>query len=265
MRRMDEIIAKVAPKEVDATHRWLDSKTGWINYHYDEERQSSFSKIKDFIQGDVQATIVDVSRSKITMVKSKGEISPWRTEEALERVIRIVNKEIAQNQFSVDAENPKEAVDLVISEGKAKLFVELKPWRSGDNPLFAMIESFKNYCLARDQSVKGLMLLAPREYFIEYYDKNSVGEFLKTVEDFRTTWKIDFDIKFIDGLSEEIFNRGLADKTTTEWRITDPKATKQYEESQVIDLSAFNWDEFHKYLHISSWVPINNEKDWPQK
>ena len=72
-----------------------------------------------------------------------GNGVPFRTEEALERFICAANPE-CRNQIPVGGK--KESVDLAVLNitGGIKTLIELKPWKSQNTPLYAVIEVLKN-------------------------------------------------------------------------------------------------------------------------
>lgn len=73
---------------------------------------------------------------------------PCRPEEALERFIVVSNKDDFFGQVPIRGR--KESIDIGIKEGDAKLiFVELKSSKSGNSPLYAVLESLKNLVLYR--------------------------------------------------------------------------------------------------------------------
>ena len=105
-------------------------------------------------------------------------VQPYRTEEALERFIALSNGDRFYNQIPIGG--GKESIDIGIKESHSKfIFVELKPWDSGNNPLYALIESLKNLIeyrtilkrkIAKIEEYKHieLMVLAPVAYYRKY-------------------------------------------------------------------------------------------------
>jgi hypothetical protein len=103
---------------------------------------------------------------------------PYRPEEALERFIIVSNSEKFYNQVPIGGR--KESIDIGIKENDSKLiFVELKPWKSGDSPLYAIVESLKNfieYKIIQEKDIRRLndfdeielMDLAPESYYMAF-------------------------------------------------------------------------------------------------
>ena len=65
----------------------------------------------------------------------KVDKTPYRPEEALERFVIVSNDDNFYNQVPVGG--GKESIDLAIEHSKDSIeFIELKPWNSGDSPLY---------------------------------------------------------------------------------------------------------------------------------
>lgn len=107
---------------------------------------------------------------------------PCRPEEALERFITASNPDTSSrrycNQFPI--RGGKESCDIaILNDDTNHEFVELKAWRSDDSPLYAIVESLKNFYLyskIRDYGIMhhmefkyfnkaNLIVLAPRYYY----------------------------------------------------------------------------------------------------
>lgn len=105
----------------------------------------------------------------------KEDKTPYRPEEALERFIVLSNGDNFFNQMPVGG--GKESIDIVVRHGGGSVeFVELKPWSSGDSPLYALVEGLKNlieYRLIVERQIQvvdrpwkvDISMLAPREYY----------------------------------------------------------------------------------------------------
>lgn len=102
---------------------------------------------------------------------------PDRPEEALERFLAVANPEGLFNQVPI--KGGKESVDIVLARDGRAIFVELKPWASGNTPLYALIESLKNlstYRVLRERCIPtcnrfdqvSVAVLAPTEYYNTY-------------------------------------------------------------------------------------------------
>jgi hypothetical protein len=114
----------------------------------------------------------------LALKKLGPPVQPYRKEEALERFIVLSNGDRFYNQIPIGG--GKESIDIGIRESDSKfIFVELKPWDSGNNPLYALIESLKNLIEYRtilkrkiakieDFEHIELMLLAPMAYYQTY-------------------------------------------------------------------------------------------------
>ena len=130
-------------------------------------------------------------------------VQPYRIEEALERFIVLSNGIGFYNQIPIGG--GKESIDIGIKESHSKfIFVELKPWDSGNNPLYALIESLKNLVeyrtilkrkIAKIDEFEHieLMLLAPVAYYQKYELLDPNGENLSVVR--KTLAKIGSEFK----------------------------------------------------------------------
>jgi len=114
------------------------------------------------------------SRDKFTLLPS---LRPGRPEEALERLIVHSNSRVMFGQMPI--RGGKEAVDIVRLRNKVGTFIELKPWKSTNSPLYAILEGLKNLAYfsvlksmghqrCDDFSCVNLMVLAPLTYFQNY-------------------------------------------------------------------------------------------------
>lgn len=103
---------------------------------------------------------------------------PYRPEEALERFIVVSNDDNFFGQIPIGG--GKESIDIGIQRQDSKfIFIELKPWRSANNPLYALVESLQNLVEYRliikhgiqkipNYNTVDLMVLAPVDYYQEY-------------------------------------------------------------------------------------------------
>lgn len=196
MSCMQKVIRRIrdkAPKIADA----IKTKRGWTALI----KEGRYAGLGEEIQSAVVAVVHEAlekptpsqhlfalrKRIGFSLVRNEKRIWPYRMEEALERY--IVNSNAGcHNQFLVYRK--KESVDLVrVIEGK-HCFIELKPWtdvQSKDNPLYAAIESIKNYLFWKlnDASrigaqVTQLAVLAPRAYY-EHHDVASALPLLECI------------------------------------------------------------------------------------
>lgn len=118
-----------------------------------------------------------LSLRRRTAFTLKVDGSPCRPEEALERFVIVSNPIDFYNQLPIGGR--KESVDIVVTDHDRMTFVELKPWRSSNSPLYALVECLKNlmeYRIIfergingnRDVQDVGLCVLAPDEYYRRY-------------------------------------------------------------------------------------------------
>lgn len=116
------------------------------------------------------------SRHKFTLLQSG---KPKSAEEALERLIVQANPNNMYGQMPIRGEG-RETVDVVKLENQTGTFIELKPWRTQNSPLYALLESLKNLYLFRIlkannhhgatafENVK-IAILAPFSYYQDYH------------------------------------------------------------------------------------------------
>jgi hypothetical protein len=142
------------------------------------------------------------SRHNFTLLPSG---KPGRPEEALERL--IVQSNIGHMYGQMPIGGGKESVDIVKLDNQTGTFIELKPWRSSNSPLYALLEGLKNLMLYRFLASAGhlgcniiadvnLAVLAPLDYFQAYglvgtdreiHDSHPIQSFLDAIaQEFRT-------------------------------------------------------------------------------
>jgi len=121
-------------------------------------------------------------RKRFTPTSGK---EPFIPEAALERFIVVSNPEKFYDQIPIGG--GKESIDIGIRESDEKfIFVELKPWRSTNTPLYAIVESLKNLMEYRFILENGnenvprfkevdLIVLAPKPYWDDYKLNESSG------------------------------------------------------------------------------------------
>ena len=124
-------------------------KRGWLGYLKDGDTVFTPQELKDTIEKVINNNppkgdkLFDLSLSKHHSFTMLSEEKPERPEEALERFVVISNGVNFYNQIPVGG--GKESIDIGIEENKSKfIFIELKPWVSGNSPMYAIIESLKN-------------------------------------------------------------------------------------------------------------------------
>lgn len=211
--------------------KWIFTQGGWNNLlrmnnlpvspaFLKEEIESFIKKPENKPKGN--SLLCLRKNLDFTMVKEDEEIKPGRSEEALERFIVISNDEVF-NQIPVGGR--KENIDLGYWENNDKEifnFVELKAWEGDESPFYAVIEGLKNlslfkmvktkkrshkekkkYALDSDEVKKiKLIMLAPSEYFDEYFIK-------RFKSDSREKKKSKFRkfLSFVNDIEKE-FNKG---------------------------------------------------------
>lgn len=222
---MKEIIA-ATDSEKDGYCR-IKHKRGWLDFLEDAELPFSpqdlhniLWKIIDTEQKRPRGDKLLYLRKRYNFTVMKDKM-PYRTEEALERFITVSNPDDFFNQVPIGGK--KESVDIGIRGGDSKLiFVELKPWRSSDSPIYAIVESLKNliqYRIIQKRNIKArnrfdeieLMILAPLEYYQSYglIDRegikieDKIKIFQKTIDKFSNIFetKISFSILNLDLVS----------------------------------------------------------------
>lgn len=94
-----------------------------------------------------------------------------RPEEALERFIIVSNPGDLFNQIPIGGR--KESIDIGIKEENDSrfVFIELKPWRSNNSPLYAIVESLKNLIEYRAIQNDERKAIKRHKYFKDYDDK----------------------------------------------------------------------------------------------
>ena len=150
------------------------------------EPRELYKKLQDLTKLDEyqpkgESLLVLRSRDKFTLLPS---MRPGRPEEALERLIVHSNLGAMFGQMSI--RGGKESVDIVRLRYKVGTFIELKPWKSNNSPLYAVLEGLKNLALFNVLKTKGhkrsehfehvnLMVLAPADYFLDHRLINEHG------------------------------------------------------------------------------------------
>jgi len=201
MNKMGRIISGLKSKKNGYCR--ITHKKGWLGYLEDGDMVFTPQDLKKEILRVVNKNpprgerLFDLSwcqqeeRLHFTMLSLKKPkldppVQPYRTEEALERFIVRSNSNRFYNQIPIGG--GKESIDIGIKESDSKfIFVELKPWDSGNNPLYALIESLKNlieYWIIPKEKIPEnkkyehieLMVLAPIDYYRTYELLESDGK-----------------------------------------------------------------------------------------
>jgi hypothetical protein len=169
----------------------ITHKGGWLKYLKDGEPAFDHANLRHTIEKFVNA---DKPRGaklfcpepephlNFTMTADK---KPCRPEEALERFIVNTNRNYFCNQISIGGR--KESIDIGIKASSDKYtFVELKPWKSTNSPMYAIVECLKNltqyrtilkegkHSIERFETVN-LMVIAPHSYYQQYKLMDGTG------------------------------------------------------------------------------------------
>lgn len=228
---MKDILSKVI-KRLDtqkAKYGRIKHKRGWLEYLEDGDLSFAPSELHLTLR-EVIDTHDNMPRGEklfslhrklnFTMKKDK---SPYRLEEALERFIIVSNPDNFYNQVPIGGR--KESIDIGIKENNSKLiFVELKPWKSNDSPLYAIVESLKNfmeYRIIQEKDIKRLndfdeielMILAPEAYYMAFdlIDKHGktridkIAILKKTLSSINSKFKVDISFMVLQ-LDENNFH-----------------------------------------------------------
>lgn len=190
---LNEVIAHLHTKRTNYCR--LKHKRGWLEYLDDGDLVFSPIELQETLR-----QIIDkkgkrprgerlFSLRRKTSFTIKRDKTPYRPEEALERFIVVSNPSNFYNQVPIGG--GKESIDIGIKEDDSKfIFVELKPWRSSNSPLYAIVESLKNlieYRIIHEREIKNiprykgvdLYVLAPEEYYQSYRLIDEQGTYLK--------------------------------------------------------------------------------------
>ena len=207
--------------------RWMDSITGWNNL---ESIPYTPEKIAELIFNTVQKITqlrssnntkpVIRERYEFSLVKQGDLITPWRKEEALERLLICIHPNL-KNQYAIGG--GKESIDMVKIDDKHNILsiIELKHDTGGGTPLFAIIELLKNYELLKkqnlDKHLKTLELLATKSYFEGF--KNSFETFEEILSHLNNKLKnAQIEVKFVDADVEDINKELSSLKLDLEWK-----------------------------------------------
>jgi len=192
---LKEVISRIEPEKNDYCR--IRHKKGWIEYLEDgdlifapDELHRTLRRVIDTKEnrprGD-KLLFLRNTRNTNPQYTAREDGTPYRPEEALERFIIVSNPDNFYYQVPIGGR--KESVDMGIKEGKSKfIFVELKPWDSVNSPLYAIVESLKNFIeyriiLERKIATNNtfdeveLLILAPKEYYKAYNLIDDTGKY----------------------------------------------------------------------------------------
>jgi hypothetical protein len=163
----------------------ITHKQGWLDFLEDGDSVFTPGELRQVLQRVIKEN--PPRGEKLFCLRKRycftvtDERNPSRPEEALERFIVISNPGEYYGQIPIGG--GKESIDIGIKEESNKkfIFVELKPWKSNNAPLYAIVESLKNLMEYRfivdnpDEYKKiqrykevDLMVLAPQSYWDDY-------------------------------------------------------------------------------------------------
>lgn len=229
------------------TERWMDSKTGWNALNDNSPLIEIADSIMDVTQRVVHARASNPQirrRLKFSIIRKNGLISPWRKEEALERLLTAHHVEL-RNQYAIGG--GKESIDLikVTEKNEITAIFELKHDCGNDTPLYATIELLKNYFLLaaneRDQHLRQLVLLANAAYYKKY---TASWTFFRTILEHingRLPENVNIEIQAVECGTPEIVDAINTLNWELNWR--DNNDTLMYDqivrlsEGQVIELA----------------------------
>ena len=215
------------PNQRKSKNRWIDTKPGWKNYKHNEEKENLINKIKVEIKPRNDNNLKELPLHNVLLTaKSKyKDVNKCNNEKNIEKLIATIyeDNEKVSNQWCVGQN--QESVDLVICDNNKKYtLIELKSLNNNnasDSPIFALIETIKNYCLLKKYSekksliceIKEFCLLAPKDYYEHFFKGkdaiNNINEFYKTVEKFNeenNVSNLKFTMKFINKNGKDIVN-----------------------------------------------------------
>ena len=229
-RNIDKIIKYLydveKPNQRKSKNRWIDTKPGWKNYKHNEEKENLIKKVKIKTKGnDNNLKELPLHNVFLTAKSKYKDVNKCNNEKNIEKLIATIyeDNERVSNQWCVGKN--QESVDLVICDNNKKYtLVELKSLNNNnasDSPIFALIETIKNYCLLKKYfekkshicEIKEFCLLAPKDYYEHFFKGkdaiSDINEFYKTVEKFNEENKVQnlkFTMKFINKNGKDIVN-----------------------------------------------------------
>jgi len=201
-----------------------------IKYDLDVTHKSFFNSIADVGEKliNVDNVIEKIKEYQQTITYTNENLdrddynfthSDRNKETSIERFISAFKTEYS-HQYPFEG---KEQIDLIVKDenNNIKEIIELKHEDGGDSPLYALIEIVKNYYLLKNKynhNIEELTILAPKEYFYKYFEKNYVQdkeklkkEFFKIVKNFENKLKKEFNsdikinLKNLNFTSKDIF------------------------------------------------------------
>lgn len=211
----------ITPLEVEAPPRGgIRHKTAWLRYLKEGIVPVAVKALPEGIRKAVRRPENAPRGEKILHLDTHSQFTLYvdgkahRPEEALERLVVASNPQSIYNQVPI--RGGKESLDMLrINDQEHIDCIELKPWASKDNPLFAIVELLKNLEIIRLLSEQGrglkkqdrgeipaldmsLTLLAPIEYYQSYILLDGTGqpndEAVRRTNDLLAQLSSDFEI-----------------------------------------------------------------------
>lgn len=270
-RNIDKIIKYlygVKPNQRKSKNRWIDTKPGWKNYKHNEEKENiidEITKVKlDTPRNDNNLKELPLHNVLLTAKSKYKDVNKCNNEKNIEKLIATIyeDNEKVSNQWCVGQN--QESVDLVICDNNKKYtLIELKSLNNNnasDSPIFALIETIKNYCLLKKYSkekshicdIEEFCLLAPKDYYEHFFKGKDaitdINEFYKTVEKFNEENKVlnlKFTMKFINKNGKDIVNNAQDKYHNGEKR----EDNGRFE----INKHDINSDEYLRCLLLENW------------
>ena len=182
----NEVISKLK-SEKDGYCR-ITHKKGWLGFLKDEDLVLKPHELHQILRQVINES--PPNGDKLFFLRKRCnftvtiEKKAYRPEEALERFIVASNAASFYDQIPIGG--GKESIDIGIKVNHEKfIFIELKPWRSTNTPLYAIVESLKNLMEYRfileneNENIPmfkevDLVVLAPQSYW-DFYQLNESG------------------------------------------------------------------------------------------
>jgi hypothetical protein len=203
--RMKHIMADVVAKLESPKYRYsrIRHRRGWLDYLKDRDPGVRPQDLSSILRGIIDKK--PPKGEKLLCLRKRNNYTvrpggvPYKKEEALERFITLSNGDNFFNQVPIGG--GKESIDIGIREQDKKfVFVELKPWESGDSPLYGVVELLKNFVSHQviqkhEIPVKNqlepveLILLAPKAYYKSSDLMDAIGPNKKNLNTVEQTLK----------------------------------------------------------------------------
>jgi hypothetical protein len=164
----------------------ITHKQGWLDFLVDGDPLFKIDGLHQVLRKAIDTDEMRPRGEKLLTLRRRSNFTvrtdktPYRTEEALERLIVVSNPRTKDYEIwnQVPIGGGKESADLGFKEGAKFTFIELKAWDSGDSPLYAVMESLKNlveYEIIQKRKLKDplgqeieICVLAPADYYRKF-------------------------------------------------------------------------------------------------